>query len=313
MTTAATTAPAWRRWLPLAARILVPALFAVWWFKFADRQAFLDAMRHIPPTALLPAFALALGNMLIGAVRWRLLMRALGARELPSLVTATRVLFVGLFYNTFVPGSVGGDVVRGVVSRRNFDNPLASYVVVVLERLIGLSALGVVFFVGVAWGPPLVDVRALLPWIGGLVALGVVIAIVAVASGRLGRLWRQIPRFHRPADLIAIFAISFVGHGLTIGMFYLLARGMDLPLALADLAFVVPLGIVAGVLPVAIAGVGPREAALVALLRLLDIPSARGLALSLAFWALGLVLALIGGVIQLVSRRITTASDQPPS
>jgi uncharacterized membrane protein YbhN (UPF0104 family) len=309
VTTVATTAPAWRRWLPLAARILVPALFLLWWFKFADREAFLEAIAHIPPAAMLPALALALGNMLIGAFRWRLLMRALGARELPTLATATRVLFVGLFYNTFVPGSIGGDVVRGVVSRRNFDNPLASYVVVLLERLIGLSALGVVFLAGVAWGPPLVDIRALLPWIGGLVALGVVIAVAAVASGRFGRLWRQIPRFERPADLLAIFGISFVGHGLTIAMFYLLSRGMDLPLTLADLAFVVPLGLVAGVLPVAIAGVGPREAALVALLRLLGIPSARGLALSLAFWALGLVLALLGGLIQLVSGRISTSSE----
>jgi uncharacterized membrane protein YbhN (UPF0104 family) len=298
-----------RRWLPLAGRLLVPVIFGIWLWKFADRQAFASALASIPVVVLLPAFLLASANIALGGLRWRLLMHALGARELPSAATAIRVFFVGLFYNTLVPGAVGGDVVRGVVSRRNFDNPLASYVVVFLERLIGLSALGLVFLAGFAWsGARLVDVRSMLPWIGALVGVGVAVALAAVLSGRLGRWWRQIPRFHHPADLLGVFGISIVGHAVNIAVFVLLAHGMDLPLGVADLAFVVPLALVAAMFPIAIAGMGPREAALVALLRLLQVPSERGLALSLGYTVITLALALTGGLVQLVFGRLETTS-----
>lgn len=300
--------PGWRRALPWIARLLVPVLFVVWFVGFADREAFLAALADIPAWSLAPAFALGGVAMSLGGVRWRLLMRALGARALPSVGTAVRVFYVGLFYNTFVPGSVGGDVVRGVVSRHNFEHPLASYLVVVLERLIGMTALGVVFLCGLLWGPDVIDLDAVLPWIGGLLALGVAVAVGAVASGRLARWWRRVPRVDRPADLIGVFALSALAHVLGVATVGVLVAGMGLPLGPAELAFVVPLASVAAVLPIALAGMGPREAALVGLLKLLGIPPEQGLALSLGVAAVSLGLALLGGVFQLVAGRLTTAA-----
>jgi uncharacterized membrane protein YbhN (UPF0104 family) len=296
--------------LRLAGRLIVPALFGVWLWKFADRRALAAAVASVPLAALGPAFLVGFVNTALGGPRWRLLMRAFGAGELPTTATAIRVYFVGYFYNTLVPGAVGGDVVRGAVSRRNFDQPLTSYLVVLAERLIGLSALGPVFVAGFAWsGARLADVRSLLPWIGALLGLGLAIAVGAVLSGRAGRWWRRIPRVHHPADLLGVFGISLAGHALNVATYVLLARGMGLPLTVADLAFAVSLATVAASLPIAIAGMGPREATLVAVLRLLHVAPERGLALSLACSVITLALALTGGLAQLVFGRLQTTTE----
>ena len=55
---------------------------------------------------------------------------------------------------------------------------------------------------------------------------------------------------------------------------------------------------------IAIAGMGPREIALVALLRLIGVPTEQGIALSLCYAAIVLGVALIGGGVQLVQGRV---------
>ena len=293
-----------RRYGPWLLRILVPTLLVIWVWRFADRDKFMEALRSIPLSLLLPALLLGVVNVSLGGIRWRLLMRGFGARQLPGIPMAIRVFFVGLFYNTFIPGSVGGDVVRGVVSRRMFDNPVTSFVVVLLERLIGLSALGLLFAAGLIWGPKVVAVHSAWSWGAVLIAVGVVLVIGVLLGGRLSFLWRRIPRAERPMDLIGVFGISFVGHCLNITTIYLLARGMGLSVGALALAFVVPVALVAAILPIAILGMGPREVAMVALLRVIGVPAEQGVALSLAFAFVVTALAALGGVVQLVTGRI---------
>ncbi len=290
-------------------RVVVLGAIGVWLWRGADLSALADALRRVPPLTLAACFGLGLVNVVNAGYRWRLLMRAFGAAPLPSVRSLVRLMAVGLFYNTYVPGSVGGDVVRGVVSRRNFDTAAASYVVVALERLIGLSALGLVFLVGLATAPPLLDYRAVAPWIGGLVLLGVGILIAARASGRLAGWWGQIPRVSRATDLVVAFAVSIVGHSINILMFFMFARALGIGVSLATLAVVTPLAFVAAVLPLAIAGIGPREAALVGLLGMAGVEAAEALAMSLAYAAVLLAVAGIGGLLQLLGVGLKLDSD----
>ncbi len=301
--------PAWRRWLPTALRVVVVGAIAWWLWARADLESLGGAVRRLEITTLAVCLALGLANLALAGVRWRFLMRAFGARPLPSAGLLIRLTAVGLFYNTYVPGSVGGDVVRGVVSRRNFDTAAASYLVVVCERLIGLSALAVVFLAGVALAPPLIDLRSVAPWIGGLLLIGVAVLVAARVSGRLAALWSQIPRIDDMGGLWAAFAISFVGHGLNIAIFWTFAQALHLGVGLTTLMVVAPLAFVAAVVPLAIAGIGPREAALVGLLGLAGVGEGEALALSLGYAAVLLVVAGVGGVLQLLGVGLSLDSD----
>ena len=61
-------------------------------------------------------------------------------------VATPQTLSLGQFYNTFVPGAVGGDVIRACENLLR--GAAGTYVVVIAERLVGLGALGVIFAVG---------------------------------------------------------------------------------------------------------------------------------------------------------------------
>src|SRR5437879_643636 len=65
---------------------------------------------------LLIALALYATSLLITLYRWHLLMRAQG---LPTpWWTTLRIGLVGYFFNTFLPGSVGGDIVKAAAVAR---------------------------------------------------------------------------------------------------------------------------------------------------------------------------------------------------
>jgi glycosyltransferase 2 family protein len=293
-----------RRWLPLLARLVVFAALLAWFFFYADRQAFAAAFASIPLWAFVPAALLGAAVITLGGLRWRVLMGAFGASDLPSALSTVRLFFVGLFYNTFVPGSFGGDVVRGVVTRHYFDKPAASYVVVVLERLIGFTAMGLVFLLGLVIGPQIIDVREHLPSLAALLALGVIVALVALFSGKLAQYWRRIPPVERPLNLLWVLCISFVSHFTGIAAMYALSRGMGLPISYTDLVLIMPVVFTASVIPLNVFGVGTREVTLVTLLPLLGISPEQALALSLGYAVKALGLAAIGGVIQLVQGRV---------
>lgn len=307
--------PGWaRRALPWVLRLLVPALFGLWLWKFADLAALGRAFASLAPGALVLAAGLALVNIVIGGVRWRVLMHSFGARDLPGVLVIIRVFFVGLFYNTFVPGSVGGDVVRGVVSRQRFQGRATSFVVVLIERLVGLLALCLVFLVGllgVAGAVRGVDLHQVLWWVAGLAAVGVLALALALAGGWLRKLLGHVPRIRHPLDLVWVFGLSLLGHGASLMIFALLARGLGIQVSLAELLFVVPLALLSAVIPIAIAGMGPREVALVALLRWVGVQTEQGVALSLVYAGIIVATAGVGGVLQLIHGRVGLGAAPP--
>jgi hypothetical protein len=309
---AAKQPPARRRWLWLVARIAIVGALVAWFVSSADLTAFATAFASIPWWSFAAAAAFGVVINVFGGVRWRVTMSAFGPRDLPSTATAVRLYFVGLFYNTFIPGSVGGDLLRGVVSRRCFDTAAASYLVVLLERMIGFTGMGLVFLVGLAVGPDIIDPREHLPWLIALLGLGLAVAALALASGRLARYVRQLPPVKRPSRLAWALGLTLVSHLLGVTKMYCLVLGMGLPVSYAALVLIMPVAFTAAFIPLNVLGIGTREVTLVALLALMEIAPEQAIALSLGYGAVALAMAATGGVVQLVGGRLALERPAPP-
>lgn len=92
---------------------------------------------HAGPLAL--CVVICLTGVLLTFVRWYVLVRAQG---LPfSLTAAFRLGLVGFFFNTFLPGAVGGDIVKATCIAREQSRRTVAVATVLLDRAVGLCGL----------------------------------------------------------------------------------------------------------------------------------------------------------------------------
>jgi uncharacterized protein (TIRG00374 family) len=78
-------------------------------------------------------------TFILTSVRWHRLLRGVG------VVLPLRRVFVlnmvGNFYNTFMPGSTGGDVLKAIYAARQTSNRAAAVMSVIIDRILGLLTL----------------------------------------------------------------------------------------------------------------------------------------------------------------------------
>lgn len=269
------------------------------------------AFTRIDPLAFIAACAVTFANLGVGATRWRILLSAYGAPRRPPFGQLARIYLVGFFYNTYLPGGVGGDVVRGLVTRSAFGteaSPTASMTVVLVERILGLA--GLLLLVSVSSiVRPLPGTEEVLP----LSALVLVLAVAFIAllalgrrarlPGRLGRIAASLPPIVRALPFGTALSLSLVTQALVaMTGWFLMASITDGRVSVGDALVLVPLAMAAAYFPLSVGGSGVREAAFIALgTNALGMSEADALVSSLALFSTQLAVAGFGGVLQLVS------------
>ncbi len=131
----------------------------VWWYWDGFKDA-LSKPVQIGPLAL--AAGATLFGILLTFVRWFLLVRA---QDLPfTLRDAIRLGLMGFFFSLFLPGSIGGDVVKAAFLAREQKRRTVAAATALMDRAIGLWGLIWVVAVGgcIAWflGNPAISTTA---------------------------------------------------------------------------------------------------------------------------------------------------------
>src|SRR5207253_6760103 len=92
---------------------------------------------HLPFLAM--AGAIALASVLLTFVRWYFLVRA---QDLPfTLPSALRLGMIGFYLTTFLPGAVGGDIIKAAFIAREQSRRTVAVTTVIMDRVIGLCGL----------------------------------------------------------------------------------------------------------------------------------------------------------------------------
>ena len=272
----------------------------------------LHAFQRLSLGAALTAIAVVVFGLLCGMVRWRLLLRAYGAIDIPPWSRVAHLYLVGHFYNTYAPGGVGGDVLRGVASRKAFGDldwagATSGVAVVFIERVIGVSAL-LVLAASAYLISPIPGIEDVGLWAAlGLTAAGGALLGIAIAPRlapllpeKLGKPLRALPRLRSVAPfLIAIF-LSLIIHAINIVAGHAIMNSLEPSVTFAQSAVLMPLISASAFFPFTVGGAGVREAAFAALYGTVGVPEASAYAASLCFWGTQLLSAGVGGVVNLV-------------
>ena len=212
------------------------------------------------------------------AFRWHVLLKVQGIR-----LTAPRVsglFLIGMFYNQFLPGGTGGDIIKSYLLLKETDRKAGALLAVVFDRFIGLVALVVITVTLVSMRFDLLsqthETRRYL-WIL-IILLGVSIASLVVSFLVSGfNLFHLLPhKFpgreklieiaaayhlyarHWIASLVAFLA-SLVAHLSTFTTFLCAAYALRADVVVTDFFAVMPIERTISALPISFAGVGLRE------------------------------------------------------
>lgn len=293
-------------WLLARAAVTIAAF--AYLFSIVEFDRLIAAFSRISAIAAISAIGLISLEYIIGAWRWRALLAAYGAAHLPASSRLLRLHLVGAFFNTYLPGGLGGDVVRGIATRNAFNREGAtgSLAVVLVERIAGVS--GLLILSGAAFVlHPLPGVKGFALWgsLGLLAAFG---SVLGLALGRrfsrwlpgpIGKIAASLPEIKMAAPFVAALALSVVIQFASALIGHVLVNSIAGRVALANSIVVVPMAIAAGFFPFTVAGAGAREAAFVALYGVVGVSNADALAGSLAVLFCQLSVAATGGLLNL--------------
>jgi uncharacterized protein (TIRG00374 family) len=292
-----TNAGSKKKHLSLLVRLAVAVVVLYFVFRGQDWAKLRSTFLSMNLWIFLLSLAIFVVCQLIVSFRWWLLMRTQSVHI--SLWAAMRLNFLGLFYNNFLPSSVGGDLIRGWYVTKHTHRRFEAALSVLVDRIIGLASIAILALL--AWGflfdwkrldlgqgyaikagRLLAEHEFLL--VGGLVALAAVsvgtFAIPAVRN-RLNtfiqkmRVYAQ-KAYHRgydaaklylksPLTLLATIGVTFVSQSIVVVSFWLIGRDMGIEAPFRYYMVFFPLSWVLGALPISVAGAGVVEGWLVIL------------------------------------------------
>ena len=112
-------------------------LAALFYFRLIDLDELRKALAH--PGLLLLAAVACLATIPIAGFRWHILLRSQGL--VLHLWQTIRIVAMGAFFATFLPGSAGGDIVRGVyIYQASHGRRTSALLSIFIDRLIGVTA-----------------------------------------------------------------------------------------------------------------------------------------------------------------------------
>lgn len=307
--------PTWRRWLGPVVRVLGTLALMALALRGVEWGRLWEVLRGADWRWWIAGLALMLAVQWIAAIRWAILARPVGF-DFPLAVFVRR-FFEGLFFNMFLPSSIGGDVVKAYrLADTNAGRVLAACTVLA-DRLAGLTALG------------LIATTALISHRHSLSALeamavaaalcGATMLAARLAVGNLERLGALLPA-HPAAEAIVArllpyqrrptLVTSAIGWGLLVQVGGVLAtscvgRALGVQIPLLTWFMVVPLVSLATVLPISIGGVGVREGMMSVLLAPHGVRAETAVAIGLLSLLINLVCGLVGGIVFLGGARTT--------
>ena len=241
---------------------------------------------------------------IICAIKWQYLARAMGInRDLKPMVG---LYFIGMFFNLFLPTSIGGDITRGLYLNPNSGKTRSSFLSVLVERGTGIITMVILSSLVMLspYGEPLPKMLRF-----GFPALGVVGFAFLWFLPRMMKNTRTRVRELLFDDLIIFWQqpkigmvavlFSAVFYVILVAIHVCVAKALSLSIPVPYHFITVSLASLASLLP-SFSGIGVRDGAYIYLLGLIRIPRTYGLLFSFLWFSIMAISSFIGCIVYLI-------------
>ena len=300
-------------------QIAVTVAVLFWVFHDPQKRAQMAvALRTADYRWIIAALAAYFLVELAAAVRWWILLKVQQIHL--SIPRVSGLFLIGMFYNQFLPGGTGGDIMKSyLLLKETPGKATGALLAVVFDRMVGLVALisitGVLVTLRYDWLTQLPETRLLVRGLLLILASAVLMLVTSfVVSGF--HLAHKLPqRFpgreklielsaayhlyarHWRATLVA-FGASIIAHLATFGTFLCVAYAFRAQVAVIDFFAIMPIERTISSLPISFAGVGLREKIFQIMLHgLCGVPEAVAVLIGSMSFLVMLVCSAPGGIV----------------
>jgi uncharacterized membrane protein YbhN (UPF0104 family) len=307
-----------RRRLLFAVKLAVTLALCGWIVTQVEWTQFWNTVRGSTLWIIGVVVVMRFGGVVVSAFKWQQLLAIHDVRfKLGKLV---RWYFVALFFNHFLPTSIGGDGYRVF---KTFDNPrgkACAVLAVFVERVTGLAAL-----VGLGYVASIIIYRSSADSVAGLVVTLVSVGLAAAILGTWvtyrfslvdrissSRFWPKpmnalldlASDFRRQPGRSALAGlISFVFHVNKICVVWLLLFALGTPVNVLELTVALVAVELIGLLPISLGGFGLVEGSFMYVMGHYGVASETALATILLMRVLMVPFALVGAYFYFVGDR----------
>jgi hypothetical protein len=295
----------------------VVSIALIWYLlSTTEFSAVFASLTSASPFWLLLSFVTLILGKIITSYRWQVLLKAQDI-DIPLRFLIGSV-FVGQFFNSFLPTTIGGDAMRAYDTASMSKDSTKSVVSVFADRLVGVFALALLALLALVIGyisgqdVSFYVVPVLLLFF--LCSLGILLIFNARLLGfldnllrllRLNKVANKLEEAYKSINILkkepGVLAIAFLASLVlqinVIFFYYFIGVSLDLGVSFLYFAMIVPVALVVLLVPFSINGIGIREGIFVYLLTGLGVQTKDAIALSWISFGLILTQGIIGGII----------------
>lgn len=268
----------------LLIKLLLTGLALYLVFRKIDTEVTLAIVKRADASFLILALLLFILSKVFSAVRINYFFQDLGLR-LPA-VENLKLYGIGMFYNLFLPGGIGGDGYKVFLLNESYKTPVKPLLqAVLLDRLNGLAVLVLLMLVLLFW----VNIDVVLPVGTNLLAS---IAMVLLAIGFYGMMKLFFQTFMASTGITLVY--SFLVQITQLFCAYFILQAFGVTSQIMEYQFVFLLSSIVAVLPLTIGGVGARELVFIFSHEYMGIDKNTAVAFSLLFFLITAFTSLVG-------------------
>ena len=236
----------------------------------------------------------------IAAFRWQVLLRTQGVHL--GYVKAAKLCFIGQFFNNFLIGLTGGDLMKAYLVTKETHHKAKGALSVFVDRVVGMMALALIaaVFMTVNLGHEEIRAAAIFVYL----FLGVLLVSVLIVGSEhfrkllhVQRLLRFVPLKklveemeealteyrNNKGTVAAAVAISLVTHSIMVMVNYIVGRALGIrTLGVAQYFALVPMVVIISAIPISLAGWGWGETQYTFFFGAVGVPGTQAIALSVA-------------------------------
>ncbi len=246
----------------------------------------LSLIRAINPVAFIGAIVIYVFSIYVSTIRWGLF--------LPEEFKSKRLFsfyMIGSFFNTFLPGIIGGDAVKSYYLYKEINKGSLSLASVFMDRYIGFISLMSIGLVAFIFGFKYLK-GSVIEWLLPAIILIFLVGSIIVFGLRFGKKIRVLSEFYKFFDeyrnqkiLIAkALLLSVIIQVMCIMSVYIITLGLGEQISLIYFYIFFPIITAISTLPVSISGIGVREWSFVLLFGVVGVKPEIATAMSFAWF-----------------------------